>query len=325
MRAHRHLGRSRTRPVRVERRRPIDHARSRSRQPALAAAAFAALAGCGTAATSDPGLAAQLQVSGAQYRPGTLPAPSGGPAAIALRTRHASLTIGEVREKLDGVLAPGTRSAVIGIAGSEGGWLLPAGVPAFDTPDDPSVAATIGLADDFPPGPFTLVAFGGDGDGRFGVPASVELIANAAPPPAGELVIALEWDGVADLDLHVVDALGGEAWADDPNTWVPPPPGEPVDPTAYLTGGILDRDGNASCHRDGRPAEHVIWTMPPPAGTYVVRVDARSLCGGPGAAWYVAAYRNTTVLGAARGVATDADVQQAHGAGAGVLALRFAL
>jgi hypothetical protein len=298
----------------------------RARLAVLAAVvAFTALGGCGISATPDPGLGAQLQIPGAQYRPGALPAPSGGPDAIALRTRHPAVTIGEVREKLEGVLGPGTRSAVIGIAGSEGGWLLPAGLPAFDTPDDPGVTATIGLADGFPPGPFTLVAFGGDADGRFGAPATVDVIANAAPPPAGELVIALAWDGVADLDLHVVDPLGGEAWADDPNTWVPPPPGEPVDPTAYLAGGILDRDGNAGCHRDGRPAEHVIWTMPPPAGNYVVRVDARSMCGGASAAWYVAAYRNAALLGAARGVATDGDVIQPHGAGAGVLALRFGL
>jgi hypothetical protein len=303
---------------------PRTFARGRGAWPA-AAARFGVLAGCGTSASPDPGLAARLQISGAQYRPGPLPAPSGGPDAIALRTRHAALTIGELREKIEGVLGPGTRSAVIGIAGSEDGWLLPAGVPAFDTPDDPSVAATIGLADDFPPGPFTLVVSGGDHDGRFGAPATVDLVASAAAPPAGELVISLEWSGVADLDLHIVDALGGEAWADDPNTWVPPPPGEPVDPTAYLTGGILDHDGNASCHRDGRPNEHVIWTMPPPAGAYVVRVDARSMCGGPAAAWSVAAYRNAALLGAARGMATSADVLESHGAGAGVLALRFTL
>jgi len=290
-----------------------------------AALALVALAGCSTPASPDPGLTARLQIAGAQYRPGALPSPSGGPDALALHTRHSVLTIGEVREKIEGVLGPGTRSAVIGIAGSEDGWLLPASVPAFDTPDDPSVATTIGLPDDFPPGPFTLIVLGGDGDGRFGAPATVDLVADAAPPPEGELVIALAWDGVADLDLHVVDALGGEAWSDDPNTWVPPPPGEPVDPMAYLTGGILDHDGNANCHRDGRPNEHVIWTMPPPAGNYIVRVDARSMCGGPSAAWYVAAYRNTTLLGAARGVSVDLDVQEPHGAGAGVLALRFTL
>jgi len=244
----------------------------------------------------------------------------------AAGNQDLTITLTTTDGKVTGTLGIGSRSAVIGIAGEPGGWLLPAAVPAFDAPDAPTVSATIGLADEFPPGPFTLTVAGGDADGRFGAPAMVMLVAEPADPPAGELVIALVWDGVADLDLHVVDPLGGEAWADDPNTWQEPPPGEPVDPTAYLTGGILDRDGNAGCHRDARPSEHVIWTMPPPPGAYAVRVDARSMCGGPGAAWYVAAYRNAVLLGAARGVSTDADVQlYAHGKGAGVLALEFAL
>lgn len=285
-----------------------------------------ALAACGASASPDPGLGALLQIPGAQYRPGPLPAPSGGPDAIQLRTTHAAIRIGQLREKIIGVLGPGSRSAVIGIAGEDGGWLLPAGVPAFETPGDPGADATIGLADEFPPGPFTLIVAGGDAAGRFGAAASEMVVAEPVEPPAGPLVIGLAWDGVADLDLHVVDPLGGEAWSDQPNTWRPPPPGEPVDPTAFLAGGILDHDGNAGCHRDARPAEHVIWTMPPPPGDYVVRVDARSLCGGPGQAWYVAAYRDGALLGAARGEAIGDDVQlYPHGAGAGVLALRFTL
>ena len=287
---------------------------------------IALVAGCGTSATPDPGLTQLLQITGAQYRPGPWPTPDGGPDAVTLRSRHVNVTIGEVRERITGVLGADTRSAVIGLDGFDGGWLLPAGAPAFEMPDNPTVAATIGLADRFPSGPFTLIVVGGDARGRFGAPAVAELIANLAAPPTGELVIGLAWDGVADLDLHVVDALGGEAWSGDPNTWTPPAPGDPADPTGYLTGGVLDHDGNAGCHRDGRPAEHIVWAMPPPAGDYVVRVEARSMCGGPSAAWSVSAARNDQLLGAARGVATDGDVAfQPHGAGAGVLALRFTL
>ena len=285
-----------------------------------------AAVGCGTSATPDPGLGALLQVAGAQYRPGALPQPSGGPGVIALQTRRAALTIGDVREAVSAVLEPGSRSAVIGVAGFDGGWLVPAGVPGSESPDDPSLGAAIALGDDFPPGPFTLVVIAGDDRGRFGAPGTTDLVADPAEPPAGELVIGLAWDSAADLDLHVVDALGGEAWSDKPNTLIPPPPGTLGDPTAYLKTGSLDHDGNAGCHRDGRPTEHVIWKLPPPAGSYVVRVDARSMCGGASAAWYVAAYRNGALVGAARGESTDADVQlDPHGAGAGVLALRFSL
>jgi hypothetical protein len=72
--------------------------------------------------------------------------------------------------------------------------------------------------------------------------------------------------------------------------------------------------------------------MPPPAGDYIVRVDARAMCGAPGAAWTVSAYRNDVLLGSATGYATVEDTQPPPGepeplsrAGQGVLALRFSL
>lgn len=281
--------------------------------------------GCADHASPELGLDALMQVEDAQYRPGAFPADAGGPAATALTTRHSSIVVGRFDEPLRGVLAPEAQGAVIGIEGVEGTWIVPAGFPDFDTPGQPTAKAVFGLADDFPPGPFTLMLAASDADGRFGAPATMQLVADEQTPPEGELVIALLWDGAADLDIHVVDALGGEAWSDKPNTMPPPVPGEPVDPLAYLQYGILDHDGNKDCRRDGRPNEHVIWQMPPPAGAYIVRVDARSMCGAASAAWYVAAYRNGELLGAARGVATQDDVLQPHGAGAGVLALRFTL
>ncbi len=283
-----------------------------------------AMAAC-DAVSPDPGLGALLQVEGAQFRPGPFPADDGGPAAVAVTSGHSEITIGKLGEPLRGVLEPAARGAVIGIDGADGTWLLPAGVPDLDTPGLATVRAGYGVADDFPPGPFVLRVAASDEHGRFGASATTMIVANEQPPPEGELVIGLYWDSAADLDLHVVDPLGGEAWSDDPNTWQPPPPGEPVDPEAYKAGGILDHDGNKGCRREGRPNEHVIWTMPPPSGDYVVRVDARSLCGDASAAWYVAAYRSGEVLAAARGITTPADVLEPHGAGAGTLAVRFEL
>lgn len=283
-----------------------------------------ALAAC-DAASPDPGLGALLQVEGAQYRPGAFPDEDGGPAALQVTTRHSAITIGHLDESLSGVLEPTARGVVIGIDGADGTWLLPAGVPELDTPGYASARAVFGVGDEFPAGPFVLRLAASDEHGRFGASATTMLVANEEPPPEGELVVGLTWDSAADLDLHVVDPLGGEAWSDDPNTWEPPPPGEPVDPEAYKTGGILDHDGNKACRRDGRPREHVIWSMPPPAGDYIVRVDARSTCGDASAAWYVAVYRSGDVLAAARGVSTPADVLEPHGQGAGTLALRFSL
>lgn len=290
---------------------------------ALAAGAVA-LAAC-DAASSEPGAAAALLVEGGQYVPTAPPTDDRGPAVRALDTPRPTVPIDRAGQRLHGVLAPEARTALIRLRGAPDGWLVLAGPGELDAPDDASLVARYALPPGTPPGPFTLEVAAAGADGRFGPAAAIDLVADDVPPPAGALVFALAWDGPADLDLHVVDPLGGEAWSQRPNTWQPPPPGTPVDPQAYLAGGILDHDGNAGCRRDGRPAEAVRWQQAPPPGAYVVRVDARSLCGAPGAAWYVAAYRDGALLAAARGAAGPSDVVGAHGAGAGVFALALSV
>jgi hypothetical protein len=297
----------------------------RARGPGiLAVAATLGLAAC-DGASPDPGLGAWLQVAGAQYRPGPLPADEGGPPAIDVQTRHGQIVIDRLDEPLDATLDAAARAAVIGVAGGDGAWLVRAGAPDADTPGLPSAKAVFGVAEGFPPGPFTLQVAASDELGRFGAPATIELVALHEMPPAAPLAIGLAWDGAADLDIHVVDPLGGEAWSDDPNTYVPPPPGEPIDPEEYKRHGILDRDANMDCHRDGRPSEYVIWSVAPPPGEYVVRVDARQMCGDAIAHWAVAAYQDGALIGAARGASTPDDTLLPHGAGAGALALRFSL
>lgn len=293
-------------------------------RPLIAIAIGSALGAC-DAASSDPGLDAVLAISGAQYRPGAFPADEGGPEALALTTRHPNVVIERVGEKATGTLAADARAAVFGIEGYDGTWLVPASPPDLSAPGFPLATALFGVRDGLPPGPFTLKVAAADAQGRFGAPATALLVADEAEPPAGELVIALVWEGTADLDLHVVDAEGGEVWSDKPNSMPPPEPGVPVDPLEFEKHGILDHDGNKACRRDGRPSENVIWTVPPPSGAYVVRVDARSMCGAPGASWYVAAYRGGELIGAAHGFAAPEDTLAGHGAGSGVLALRFSL
>jgi len=281
-----------------------------------------ALGAC-DAASPDPGITASLQVANAQFRPGPFPRDTGGPDALSLASTHSEITIGPIEEPVRGILETSARGVAIGIAGQPGSWILPASAPDIDSPDNPTARATIGLSADVATGPLTLLLAASDEQGRFGAWATTEIVAADAPAPDGELVVGLYWEGRADLDLHVVDPLGGEAYSGDPNTWERPPPGTPVDPTAYLEGGILDHDGNKDCRNDGIPREHVIWQVPPPDGNYIVRVDARAMCGAASAAWHVKAYRSGELIGAARGVSTGEDVQQAHGEGAGVLALSF--
>ena len=294
-----------------------------------------ALAACG-GVTPDLGFGTELQLPGAQFRPGPFPAATGGPPTQSLSTTHPTVTIGRIHEQLTGILDPAARAAIIGIDGVDGAWIVVAGPPNADTPDSATVTATYGLDEASPAGPFTMLFAATDSDGLIGTPSQQPLVAVDAPPPAGDLVVGLTWDSTADLDLHVVDPTGGEAWSQHPNTWQAPPPGEPSDPNAYLTGGWLDHDGNADCHVDGLPSEHVIWTtrtgssgpIAPiiPPGTYTVRVDTPSLCRDASASWYVDVYSEGVLVGAARGVSTPDDVLDQHNEkGDGITALQFTL
>jgi hypothetical protein len=287
---------------------------------------IAVILGACDAASRDPGYGALVQVPNAQFRPGAFPAASGGPDVVQALSTHTTVAPGTVDEQLHGALAPGATAVIVGVDSDDGAWILTAGAPEVETPDFPSFSFRAGFADALPPGPFTLDFAAADETGRIGPTTQLALVADDVPPPSGQLVIALSWQGAADLDLHVIDPAGGEAWAGSPNTWKPPPPGTPLDPNAWKTGGILDRDANANCTLDGRPREDVIWQMPPPSGVYTVRVDARAMCGAAVAYWYVAAYRaDGTPIAAARGASTPLDVQEPHGTGSGVTAMTFTL
>lgn len=295
---------------------------------ALLVIGTAGLAAC-TGATSEPGYGSPLVVDGAQFREGGFPAATEGPDVHQLVTSHSTVTIGTLRETLHAVLAQEATSAIVGLAGEDGTWIVVAGPPSFETPDQPSVDTTFGFSNAVAAGPVTLQLAAVDRDGRIGEPATFDVVADLDPPPSGDLVVHLAWDSAADLDLHVVDGAGNEAWSAKPSTAPQPRPGESADPFAVDESGILDHDGNAGCHRDGAPSEAIVWTtrnmhapvIPP--GTYTVRVDAREMCGDASAAWYVEVLAAGELLGAARGVAVPDDVRGVHSYGAGVTALTF--
>jgi hypothetical protein len=293
------------------------------------------MAACTGDASPELGLGDLLLVDNAQYRPGAFPAATGGPDVTSAQTAHSTIVVGSHREPLRGVLAPAARAAIIGIPGARGSWIVPAGAPDTDTPGEPSVHATLGFSPELPVGAFELFVAAVDGDGHIGAPAGVELFAAPAAPPDGDLVVTLAWTGAADLDIHVIDAAGGEAWQGHPNTWQQPPPGTPgIDPCAWASGGILDHDANEGCARSGVATEDVVWkardcsgrTIMPmiPSGAYTVRVEARAMCGDASAPWAVSVYQAGVLAGTARGIATPYDVEyEPHGAGAGTTALTF--
>ena len=81
----------------------------------------------------------------------------------------------------------------------------------------------------------------------------------------GDVQVNITWNSAADVDLHVVDPIGDEAYWAHKST---------------VSGGQLDLDSNAGCGSDGPRAENVFWAtgLIPPRGEYIVRVDYWSSC-----------------------------------------------
>jgi hypothetical protein len=284
--------------------------------------ALAIAAGC-DGRSADPGVSADLQVAGAEFVPGPLPAADTGPAVVGLQFSDGRIIAGAHDRPLLGQLDPTATAVALELDGDRGYWIVPAGVPATEAPTLPTIHVQLAFAARLPSGTRTLLAQAADAGGRFGAPTTLALDVAGVTPPAGALVVHLAWSGRADLDLHVIDPTGVEIWSRHPSGYQPPPPPQLPDPTAAADAAQLDLDSNAHCAIDGRDQENVVYMQPPPRGHYVVRVDAFSLCGDVLGDWRVEAIRDGASIGAAAGEAVDADTRAAHDAGAGRTALEF--
>ena len=270
-------------------------------------------AGCG--ASSDPGLAAMLQVGGAQFVPGAMPDATSGPEVIAMTLSAFTVLPGAREQPLLGTLAESATGVAFGLDGDRGYWVLPADVPDTETPTLPSFAVAIAFSRALSPGPVTLVGRAIDAAGRVG--PRRELVVTVAPLPEqrGHLVFVLAWDRLADLDLHVVDPTGAEIWANKPS----------ATPAAGDAAGRLDLDSNGSCVLDGRNREYVVYETAAPTGRYVVRVDTYSLCAETVARWRVQAFVDGELRAEGVGISVDSDTIGPHGRGAGRTALELTL
>jgi len=171
-------------------------------------------------------------------------------------------------------------------------------------------------------GSLTLVVRATDKSGNIG-PAVLQPMTMEAVRPDGALVISLDWDTQADLDLHVVlpsiDGGVNEIWSRKPTGLSPGTQGATVDDG--MAAGYLDFDSNSQCVIDGRDAENVVFPTSAPAGHYVVRVDTFSLCGNTAARWTVEAFLDGASLGRAEGEAVSSDQRFTKGKGSGLAAL----
>lgn len=146
-----------------------------------------------------------------------------------------------------------------GVAGGVGGyWDLRLASPTTDT------TIVITLARSIPAAAFDAVYGIASASGAVGSYSAVQTRVLAAA--TGDVQVSASWDAASDVDLHVVDPRGEEIYYGHPSS---------------ASGGQLDLDSNAGCTIDNKNNENIRWPVGrAPAGTYIVRLDYWSNCGG---------------------------------------------
>ncbi len=278
------------------------------------------LAACG-GTSADPGLRAWLRVADSWFIDQPLPSPGAGSPIVEASLSRAQVARGDTELSLVGSLALDTTAVQVAADGAEGFFVLRAGQVDPTVPTVLTLRGALTVAPDAPLGS-TVVHVQPVANGMVGPRLDLPLEVLSPNRPGSALVVSLTWNTASDLDLHVVDASGVEIWARHPNSWAPTP-GQPVDPNAWKSGGLLDADSNAQCLIDGRDAENVVWSKVAPSGHYVVRVDTPSLCEATSARWRVEVTLQGQPVAVAEGMSTTDSTRGAHDRGAGITALEF--
>jgi hypothetical protein len=300
-------------------------------------AALVFVVGCG-GASADSGINAAFRIENAQYIPGEIDStwPDGGTTDASLPMVHTVTTIngtiqpGTTGHTVAGTLGPGSTAVLIGLRGDIGHWVVPVSTVDQNTPGDFAFAAKATFGYKLPSPPLEIVLRATNRAGKAGPPKS-QTFGLVRPVASGAMVVSLEWDTEADLDLHVQLPTLGDGGIREISTrkrtsLVPPAPGDPpARPEDIQNAAYLDMDSNSQCAIDGIRNEDVIWPVTPEAGRYVVRVDTFTMCGEVAANWRVRVFINgDEQAGLGRtGQSMDVDTRNAHGTGAGLQAVAF--
>ena len=241
---------------------------------------------------------AWLQIPGSRYVAGPMPVESDGPTVTAIDSPNNTIRPGQRGKSVSGRTDARAYSLAFGLAGDRGYWIVPVGLRSVLYPGEIEFATSLDFSAQLPPGALTLRIEAGDAAGHFGTASTldftaVSLVANAT------LVVSLDWDQDADLDL----------WVDLPDGTRLSERGlrgqdgrvVQVDPSI---GPLIDADSNARCVIDGRRAENALWQSPLP-GHYVVSVETWSLCGETRASYNVDVRLRGTTIAAAQGASFD--------------------
>jgi hypothetical protein len=297
--------------------------------------ASALATGCG-GASSQSGLTAYLRVANGQYEPGELTNDPGAaePTVDTIKSANTHVFPGAESRAITGSVNGSAVAILIGLEGDNAHWLVRVGVPDLEMIGNFTFSASLSYSPDLPTGGRALRFRAIDANGNLGPVQSLSLIVGTTAPE-GALVIQLNWDTEADLDLHVrifdasVPTTGYfDVWNKAPLALPPKASSDPPYTKAEIAAaGRFLFDSNAQCVIDGQRHEEVVFPGVIPPGPYEVRVDTFSLCAESTARWHVAAFTNPTgtptLIREAFGQSTDLDTIGSHGAASGRLAFSF--
>ncbi len=285
--------------------------------------------GCSGASPSS-GQNAYMRVQNAQFIPGPINIePQAASPDVQITTRNNEHPIGVGAKSITGSVGPGSTAVLVGMLGDSGHWVVPVQDQDQATPGNFTFACTVSFSSLTPTGDggaLTVAVRATDKKGNLG-PAQLQPTYLDETRPEGALVVSLDWDTEADLDLHVVLPSDGDAGINE--IWSRKVSGLPSGTTGATvddgkTAGYLDFDSNSQCVIDGRRVENVIFPSSAPAGHYIVRVDTFSLCAEVTARWRLQVFSPLISSPIVRyGQSTDYDTRFAHGQGAGVTAYEF--
>lgn len=255
------------------------------------------------ACSSEPvtlGLTEPVRVSDAQFQEGKLPGlppqpledilanvPAEPPTFTSFHVNPSPIQFGEER------LATGlttTDAVAVGVrfkSLGDGYWVVPVGAADPINNYELTWGFHFLVNDTTPPGVHELLFAAIDAKGRAGTQRAVSLCVQRKVPDNGNLcdptirppslVVSLEWDNNADLDLRVITPDGKEVDYKKPSTGARGDNGK-VDINEPGVG-VLDRDANARCAADAPRRENLVFQDDPPPGTYLVYVNLYDACG----------------------------------------------
>lgn len=234
------------------------------------------LLGCAPeVALFGPGLHQNVRVADAQLRSGGI-RPGKGPEVSQVVRPQPEVLRGDAGVGLSGRLAPGGVALLLQAKGDPDHWVLPADGYDFVVQDELLFGTQLEFSHAIQSDSVTLRLAATDDRGRVGpITETVFQLLPDAPP--AQLLVSLAWDAPVDLDLHVETPDGIVIGAKNPNT-VEPAPGQVLTPEEAAQGGYLELDSNEGCILDNLNRENVLWSVPPPSGTYRIYAHLFSPC-----------------------------------------------